>query len=183
MCLLFFIAMKKDLKFSFSTKYILWLFFIALSGCISTQNENNIPYDYKVKVVSIVDGDTFKGLTEDSVQIKFRIYGIDAPEKNQPFGNKSKEYLSSLIFGKKVKIKTQTEKDYFKRPVVFVFTPDNKDVSAEMLKAGMAWHFTKYDKTQKYANLESTARKKKTGLWQDKNPIEPWNFRKSKKRN
>ena len=54
--------------------------------------------DYCVKVIGITDGDTFKGLTEAKEEIKFRIYGIDAPEKKQAFGTKSKEYLSDLIF-------------------------------------------------------------------------------------
>jgi endonuclease YncB( thermonuclease family) len=49
--------------------------------------------DYTVVVTGITDGDTFKGLTADKQEIKFRIYGIDTPEKKQAFGNKSKRPL------------------------------------------------------------------------------------------
>jgi len=138
--------------------------------------------DYYVKVVGITDGDTFTGLTDDKQQMKIRIYGIDAPEKNQAFGTRSKQYLSNLIFGKQICIKFQLTKRgkpkrSWDRYVALVYTSDGKDVSAEMLKAGMAWHFKKYDSTPEYAKCEADARNAQLGLWIDKNPIAPWNFR------
>ena len=133
--------------------------------------------EYSVKVVGISDGDTFTGLTNDNQQIKCRIYGIDAPEKKQAFGNLSKQTLSDLIFRKQVQIKIQN-KDRWQRAIVWVFTSDKKDISAEMLKAGMAWHYKKYDNTEEYAELENKARADKKGLWADNKPIAPWEFRK-----
>ena len=53
---------------------------------------------FQVKVIGISDGDTFTGLNRDSLQLKFRIYCIDAPEKKQAFRSRSKEHLASLIF-------------------------------------------------------------------------------------
>jgi len=127
--------------------------------------------EFSVQVVSITDGDTFKGLTADKQEIKFRIYGIDAPETRsggaQPFCQKSKQTLSDLIFDKTVRIKIQN-KDGWGRAVVWVYTPDGKDVSAEMIRAGMAWHFKKYSNDAEYAELENQARKQKIGLWADK---------------
>ena len=84
------------------------------------------------------------------------VIGIDAPEKHQAFGNRSQQKLSELIFGKTVGIKIQ-ETDYFGRLVVWIYTSDDKDVSAEMLKAGMAWHFKKYDKSKECASLEKNS--------------------------
>jgi len=133
--------------------------------------------EYSVKVVGISDGDTFTGLTNDNQQVKCRIYGIDAPEKKQAFGNLSKQTLSDLIFRKQVQIKIQN-KDRWQRAIVWVFTSDKKDISAEMLKAGMAWHYKKYDNTEEYAELENKARADKKGLWADNKPIAPWEFRK-----
>lgn len=133
--------------------------------------------EYSVKVVGISDGDTFTGLTNDNQQVKCRIYGIDAPEKKQAFGNVSKQTLSDLIFGKQVHIKIQN-KDRWQRAIVWVYTSDKKDISAEMLKSGMAWHYKKYDNTEEYAELENEARQNRIGLWQDNEPIPPWNFRK-----
>lgn len=129
-----------------------------------------------VRVVGITDGDTFKGLTTDNQKIKCRIYGIDAPEKKQAFGQKSKQYLSDLIFGKTVTIKVQGKS--FDRVVVWCYFDDGKDISAEMIKAGMAWHFKKYSDEDEYAQLENKARQLKIGLWSDKTPIAPWEWRK-----
>ena len=140
---------------------------------------NRSQYDYWVQVVGITDGDTFKGLTQDKIEIRFRIFGIDAPEKNQAFSNRSKQYLSDLIYNKRVGIKVQKKNDGYGRPVVWVYTPDGQDVSAEMLRAGMAWHFKRYDNSDAYSALEQSARTKRIGLWQDINPTAPWNYRKS----
>ena len=172
----------------------LLLTILFISSCINQSDSNNNKQqeikacicendfcDYCVKVVSISDGDTFRGVTKDNEEIKFRIYGIDAPEKHQAFGNKSQQYLSSLIFGETVGIKVQST-DQFGRQVVWVYTPDKKDVAAEMLKAGMAWHFKKYDKSKEYASLEDEAKLRRLGLWIDKNPIAPWNFRRNNPR-
>ena len=135
-------------------------------------------YDYYVQVVEITDGDTFKGLTQDKIEIRFRIYAIDAPERKQAYSEKSKQYLSDLIYGKRVGIKVQRKNDGYGRPVVWVYTPEGKDVSAELLKAGLAWHFKRYDQSGEYAELENAARKNKVGLWSEYDPVAPWDFRK-----
>lgn len=136
--------------------------------------------EYSVKVVGVADGDTFTGLTADNLQVKCRIYGIDAPEKKQAFGNRSKQTLSDLIFGEQVRIKIQN-KDRYGRAIVWVFTAEGIDVSAEMLRVGMAWHFKKYDNSIEYVELDSLARIRQIGLWSDKNPVAPWNYRQSQK--
>lgn len=135
---------------------------------------------FQVKVVKISDGDTFTAINRDNLQLKFRIWGIDAPEKKQAFGTKSKEYLSSLIFGKTITIDVQKQ-DGWGRYLAYVYTPDKKDVSLEMIKAGMAWHFIEYDDSEEYKKAELQARKSKKGLWSDPHHIAPWEFRKKKK--
>lgn len=73
-------------------RFYILLVFITLGMMANAQS-------FQVKVVKISDGDTFTAINRDNLQIKFRIYGIDAPEKKQAFGTKSREFLSSLIFG------------------------------------------------------------------------------------
>lgn len=141
---------------------------------------NILAQKFQVKVVKISDGDTFTAINRDNLQLKFRIWGIDAPEKKQAFGTKSKEYLSSLIFGETITVDVQKQ-DGWGRYIAYVFTPDNKDVGTEMLKAGMAWQFIEYDQSEKYRAAESQARKSKKGLWSDSHRIAPWEFRKKKK--
>jgi len=151
---------------------------ILLTACHAEKNLCK-DCDYTVKVVAITDGDTFKGLRADKTLITCRMYGIDAPEKKQSFGNRSKQYLSDLIFDKMVSIKSHGQ-DRNKRYIVQVYTAKGKDVSAEMLKAGMAWHYKQYDKSALYDKLEKDARRKNVGLWQEKSPTPPWQYRKTK---
>lgn len=153
-------------------KFILVFLLSLLPGICLAQK-------FTVKVVGISDGDTFTGLNRDNLQIKFRIYGIDAPEKKQAFGQKSKEQLSRLIFGKNVMVDVQSP-DGWGRYIAYVFTPDGEDVSLLMIMSGFAWHFAKYDSTQKYIEAESYARSQRNGLWQDRSPQPPWDFRKKK---
>lgn len=167
-------------------QYRYWLlialtFFLWECGLNSGNSTNNDTYDYQVKVVSISDGDTFRGITKDRKEVRFRIHGIDAPERGQPFSRKSQEYLSDLIYNKTVGIIVETEGDRYGRPVVWVYTPDGKDVSAEMLKAGLAWHYKQHSKDKEYARLEKEAQANKIGLWSDFHPVKPSQFRKNQR--
>lgn len=127
------------------------------------------------KVINISDGDTIKILTKDKQQIKVRLYGIDAPEKKQVYGEKSRKFLSNLIAGKIVEVK-EKGKDKYKRTLGIVYH-NGRDINAQMVSNGYAWAFVKY--SDMYTNEELIAKNKKLGLWQDKNPMPPWKFRKN----
>ena len=153
-------------------RFALILIFVLLSLVCSAQR-------FTVRVVSISDGDTFTAINKDNLQLKIRIFGIDAPEKKQAYGNKSKEFLSSLIFGKSISIDVQS-KDRYGRYLAYVYSPEGKDVSLLMIHEGMAWHFTKYDNNEVYEAAQMVAKKAKRGLWADPSPIAPWEFRPNK---
>lgn len=126
------------------------------------------------KVVGVTDGDMIKILTSEWQQIKVRLYGIDAPEKKQPYGTVAKRYLSDLIVGKTVQIE-ELGKDRYKRVLGIVYLGD-KDVNEILVLNGYAWAFTKYSKI--YESQEWQARSNALGLWRDKNPIKPEIWRK-----
>ena len=133
------------------------------------------------KVVGVSDGDTIT-VSDDMDQGNFRIRldKIDAPEKKQAFGNKAKQYLSSLIFGKKVSIRYKSIDRYSRiSGVVFL---DGTEINLVMVQNGYAWHYSYFDKTPAYIEAEKQARAEKKGLWQDPNPINPYQFRKSQKK-
>jgi len=69
------------------------------------------------KVISVADGDTLTVLDHNNLQHKIRLAGIDAPEKAQPFGQRSKQNLSRLTFGKEVRFDWQKREKKFKRIV------------------------------------------------------------------
>lgn len=131
------------------------------------------------KVVKVSDGDTITILTSDKTQHKIRLNDIDAPEKKQAFGNKSKDNLAKYIAGKTVTVEYQ-KKDKYKRILGTIYY-NNTDINLQQVKDGYAWVYKKYSNNQTYYKAEKVARDKRVGLWADKNPLEPWEFRKKKK--
>ncbi|MGC1632159.1 MAG: thermonuclease family protein [Gelidibacter sp.] len=148
------------------------LFFISIS-CFSQT--------FTGKVVGIMDGDTFKLLTADSTVIKVRLANIDCPEKKQAFSAKATAFTSKAIFGKTVRVKVQS-KDRYKRYIANVNYDDNLSLCHELVKNGWAWHYVQYSKDKTLQQMEDKARKSKIGLWQDSNPVAPWEWRDSQKK-
>lgn len=144
------------------------------------------------RVVGVSDGDTITVLDVNNEQHKIRVSGIDAPEKKQPFGQVSKDNLSRLVFNKEVDIQWNKH-DRYKRIVgkVMVVSPNcsgtcpkNFDAGLSQISAGLAWWYRKYAKEQpsedlpKYEQAERSAQSRYQGLWRDKAPIAPWDWRK-----
>ncbi|MFC7356723.1 thermonuclease family protein [Jejudonia soesokkakensis] len=129
------------------------------------------------KVVSITDGDTFKLLTQDSIVHRIRIASIDCPEKKQPFSKLAKQFTSDAIVGKNICLDI-ISKDRYGRSIAIVYYDDFLTLNEALVKNGFAWHFLKYSKDPSLDQLEEYARKNKLGLWIDKNPIPPWEWRK-----
>ena len=130
------------------------------------------------RVVSIADGDTITVLNSNKTQQKIRLHGIDAPEKSQAFGTKSKDALAALVFQKDVVV-TVVDKDRYGRWVGEV-RQGGVDVNARMVRDGWCWRYPTYDKAREYAAAQAEAQKEKRGLWADKDPVPPWEFRKKR---
>ena len=131
------------------------------------------------KVIKVSDGDTVTLLTDDKISHKIRLNDIDAPEKKQAFGNKSRDNLASYIAGEIVTVKYKS-KDRYGRVLGTIYF-DNLDINLQQIKNGYAWVYKQYSKNQTYYKEEQKARDLKKGLWIEKEPIAPWEFRKQKK--
>ena len=123
------------------------------------------------QIIGISDGDTATLLTNDRKPIKIRLGQIDEPEKEQAFGEKSKQSLSELIYGKNVTVETET-KDQYGRTVGKVLV-GGKDINLEQIKRGMAWFYVEFGHDASYRNAET----EKVGLWADPAPTAPWKWR------
>ena len=144
------------------------------------------------RVVGIADGDTLTVIDAQHQQYKIRLMGIDAPEKAQPFGQKSKSNLSALAFNRDVEI-VGNKKDRYGRLIAKVMVADANcntpncpktiDANLEQIKAGLAWWYRHYAKEQSprdredYEVAEFNAKARRAGLWGHKLPIPPWEFR------
>jgi endonuclease YncB( thermonuclease family) len=131
--------------------------------------------DIACKVVGVSDGDTLTCLTQEKRPIKVRLAQIDAPEKAQPFGQRSKQALSDLAFGKDVELEEETT-DRYGRMVATVFK-SGQDINLSMVQSGMAWVYDQYARDQAYFAAQDAARGARAGLWADANPIPPSDWR------
>lgn len=145
-------------------------------------------------VVGVADGDTVTVLDADRGRHKIRVAGIDAPEKAQPFGQRSRESLSRFVFGRQVEVQW-SKRDRYQRVVgkVMVADPNCRgsqcpktfDAGRAQLTAGFAWWYRKYAREQssedarQYEVAEQDARSRRVGLWSDAQPMPPWDWRKA----
>lgn len=147
---------------------ILFLLFINITFCQTTLT---------AKVVGVKDGDTVVVLDSLNNQITLRLAEVDCPEKNQPFGTKAKQFTSDQVYLKTIKY-VITDTDRYERSIAMIYyDSDNKYLSAEIIKAGMGWHYKRYSTSKELADFEITARNNKKGLWIVNNPIEPSEWR------
>jgi len=136
-------------------------------------------------VVGVTDGDTITLLDDDKRQHKIRLDGIDAPESAQPFGNRAKQSLSALAFDRRAQANCP-KTDRYGRQVCRVLV-GGVDVGLEQVRRGMAWHFKRYEREQSeqeraaYAAAEDEARQAGRGLWRDRMPVPPWEWRRAAK--
>lgn len=154
--------------------------FVSLSIAILASNPA-IATNLTGRVVGLTDGDTVTVLDERNVQHKIRLSGIDAPEKRQDYGSRSRQHLASLVFNKNVSV-IGDKRDRYGRVLGKVVVNGN-DANLAMVSAGLAWHYKRYEKEQSvsdrraYAEAELAARAERRGLWQMPNPVPPWDFR------
>lgn len=129
-------------------------------------------------VVAISDGDTLKARCEQDGgyrQVTIRLAEIDAPEKGQPYGKRSTLSLAVLCFGATATVHPEKQ-DRYGRTVARVECR-GKDASAEQVRAGYAWFFTRYGTDDSLRALEGLARGSQAGLWSDPGPVPPWEWR------
>ena len=142
------------------------------------------------RVAGVADGDTITVLDADRQQHKVRLQGIDAPEKVQPFGQRSKENLSRMVFGKDVRVEWD-KRDKHKRivgkvrvqPASCPTCPMTLDAGHAQITVGLAWWYRKYAGEQlpqdrgAYEFSEQEAKANRVGLWSDPDPVPPWEWR------
>lgn len=142
------------------------------------------------RVAGVIDGDTITIVDEAKATHRIDLHGIDAPENGQSFGAKSAKNLSRLASGKAIRADCapRSRRDT-KLCTVWTYPSDctacgyTLDLGLTQLLQGYAWHFKASEAAQppqmqaQYSVAELEAKTKKAGLWSDKAPIAPWDWR------
>jgi len=133
------------------------------------------------RVVGVHDGDTLTLLNDQKRQTKVRLAEIDTPESKQPYGSRSKQALSDLVFGKTVQVEIR-DTDRYGRTVGRV-SVGSTDVNAALVASGAAWVYRQYSSDPDLLRLEAEARAAQRGLWglPEAQRTPPWEWRRAQR--
>ena len=155
---------------------------LLLAYCLIVSAAPASAGDYLYGVVKkVTDGDSLVAVVDGS-DVEIRLYGIDAPEYGQSYGNSAKNYATGLVRGKDVRI-LPFYKDSYGRIVALVEV-DNFVLNEEMVKNGYAWVYQKYCSQgfcEDWEALEKSAREHHRGLWHSAQPLAPWVYKRTVK--
>jgi len=132
---------------------------------------------FSARVSKVVDGDSLE-VEYAGQKIKLRLWGIDAPERRQPYGKEARVSLAAMVNGRRVEIQAK-DIDAYHRLVALVWV-DGYSVNEEMVRHGAAWVYRRYCREQicdHWQRLQDNARSTRRGLWVDKKAIPPWQER------
>lgn len=132
------------------------------------------------RVIGVPDGDTIEVLDANHHPHRLRMDCIDAPEKAQAFGTRSKAALSIIVYGREVDVRV-VDMDRYGRTVARVIRLDGLDANLEQVRTGHAWVYAKYCQDTAMLAAEQEARAQRLGLWSEPSPTPPWNWRKAKR--
>jgi endonuclease YncB( thermonuclease family) len=127
------------------------------------------------KVVAIEDAATLE-IVQGGRTERLRLAGAAPPELDQPWGRQANEFVKENALGQVVTVEPQGV-DHKQRPLAHIILPDGRDLGAEMVKDGLAWHYRRWSKNPLLGDMEKDARDDRRGLWQDPKPVPPWEWR------
>ena len=162
-------------QFNSISKISIYLFFLTL---VVSFPISSFADSFTGQCIDVADGDTITVQIQNQEKVKIRLSGVDCPESFQVHGEKAKQYLSSMVLGKRVRIEPETI-DQYGRTVGMVLV-NGANINEMIVANGHGWVFRKYC-TANYCNewlrLEVKAKKSRIGIWVDDNPKPPWEWR------
>lgn len=156
-------------------KFLLLLLLLSLVISTSAHSSSS---SFTGRTIDVADGDTITVLTQNNESVKVRLAGIDCPEGSQIYGDKAKQFTLSKVSGKRVRIQPETIDQYGR--IVGVVLINGENLNEEIVSHGNGWVYRKYctaDYCNDWLKLEEKAKVARIGLWEDKNPQPPWDWR------
>ena len=140
-----------------------------------------VAYSFNGQVASILDGGTIEVLRNGKAE-RVRLNGIACPKHDQPYSEQAKRATSDLVFSMEVTLEIHG-KDKQGRIVADVVRSDGTNINHALVQGGWCWWDRKLaPRDSQLETLEKEARETKKGLWEDPNPIPPWEWRKGSRR-
>ncbi|MEO5362555.1 MAG: thermonuclease family protein [Magnetococcus sp. DMHC-8] len=129
------------------------------------------------RVVRVVDGDTV-WVERDGTGIRIRLEGIDAPERDQPWGEEATAFIRQQALGGEVTVLGK-EWDRYGRLVARIVLPNGSHLNHQLVRQGLAWWYHAYSTDHALQAAQALARQEQLGLWSDAHPAPPWLWRRT----
>lgn len=142
--------------------------------------ENNV---FKAMVVRVIDGDSIV-IRVNRENRTIALYGIDCPENSQAYGNAARYWVNMLVFHEEVKVRVIPPDNYSETPALIYFG-DDRCLNQELVMAGLAWvdeRNCRRPECIRWLEGEKKARNTGVGLWKEKDPTPPWQWRETQSR-
>ncbi|GHT82479.1 hypothetical protein AGMMS49960_09220 [Betaproteobacteria bacterium] len=130
-------------------------------------------------VAAVADGDTLTVVDKRARRIIIRLAEIDAPERCQPYGGQARKLLTELALHRAVKVEVIDIDQYGRRVGKVSVDGAAETVNRILLRRGLAWVYASYTQDATLKTLEREAAAARLGLWADKKPQPPWQWRKT----
>lgn len=174
-------ALESRMRGAFPMRRLLTLIACLVALTMSSLNFDELELLYgpafEAKVLSVADGDTLT-VSHNRRKLKIRLYGVDAPEKLQEWGAEARLFTTNMIDEQTVRV-TPVNRDRYGRTVAYVVLKGGTNLNYELVANGFAWWYRQYAKNDlQFQFREIKARLQRKGLWNDDEPVPPWQFRK-----
>ena len=133
--------------------------------------------ELRAHVTRVRDGDSME-MRRGSTTVRVRVFGVDAPERGQPWSSRARQFTAGLVGNREVVVRVK-DRDRYGRTVGEVILTDGRNLGEELVRAGLAWHYRVFSNDPTLARLEADARAAGRGLWSDPHPTPPWEFRRA----
>lgn len=156
---------------TFSYLSAVLLFFLASWVRAEQGNPLSVIVEY------VIDGDSLV-VTRNGKAMEIRLWGIDAPEYDQPYSAPSKEALKKMTAGQEGTLYIKYRDRYDRYVAVLVI--DELNINQEMVKDGYGWVYRRYCNEPvcgRWEQMQAEAKANRHGLWGGKDPISPWRWK------
>ncbi len=158
---------------------LMWLLFLFCTSVVPVEAGDA----FSGSVKKIIDGDSLL-IASGRKTIEVRLYGVDCPEYNQPFSQQAKSLVRKQVAGKKVLVQPQYYDSYGR--LVAIVGDEGQTLNGELVRAGLAWVYPRYCRKKicrSWQKMEDAARNDNRGLWSRRQPISPWQWKRTKRGN
>ena len=158
--------------------FIFCVIFSGLTALARALPQGEAPRRWSARATEVSDGDSFRARRGNRVA-RVRLYGIDSPELAQAYGDEARKVARSLMTGRELRVEP-LYRDSYNRDVALVYAGDTL-VNLELVRGGAAWVYTRYCTEKRICarlkEAETAARAARSGLWRERNPEPPWQWR------